>query len=128
MRTLLFTLLSLLLPISLVEAQNATGVYNTDFNEMTIQQNGSKFTGTYKWNNGRVEGTISGHTATGWWYQSNGKGKFVFDFNSDFSAFTGKWGRDNATPSGQWNGKRIGGASAPASTPASAGSSCCPRK
>jgi len=59
MRTLLFTLLSLLLPISLVEAQNATGVYNTDFNEMTIQQNGSKFTGTYKWNNGRVEGTIS---------------------------------------------------------------------
>ena len=62
MRTLLFTLLSLLLPISLVEAQNATGVYNTDFNEMTIQRNGNKVTGTYKWNNGRIEGTISGHT------------------------------------------------------------------
>ncbi len=55
---------------------------------MTIQRNGNKVTGTYKWNNGRIEGTISGHTVTGWWYQSNGKGKFVFDFNSDFSALT----------------------------------------
>ena len=117
MRILLFTLLSLLLPISLVEAQNATGVYDTDFKEMTIQQDGSKFTGTYKWADGRLDGTISGHTASGWWYQSNGKGKFVFDFNSDFSAFTGKWGYNDATPSGQWNGRRTGGASAPASAP-----------
>ena len=120
MRILLFTLLSLLLPISLVEAQNATGVYDTDFKEMTIQQDGSKFTGTYKWADGRLDGTISGHTASGWWYQSNGKGKFVFDFNSDFTAFTGKWGHNDATPSGQWNGKRIGGASAPVSAPAPA--------
>ena len=46
MRNLLFTLLTLLLPISLVEAQNATGVYKTDFNEMTIQQDGNKITGS----------------------------------------------------------------------------------
>ena len=38
--------------------------------------------------------------------KGNGKGRLVMEFNSDFSAFTGKWGRDNATPSGQWNGKR----------------------
>ena len=106
MRILLLTLLTLLLPTSMVEAQNASGVYNTDFNEMTIQQDGNKITGTYKWSDGRIEGTISGHTVTGWWYQSNVKGKFVFEFNSDFSAFTGKWGRDNATPSGKWDGRR----------------------
>jgi hypothetical protein len=82
------------------------GTYDTDFKEMTIQRDGNKITGTYKWSDGRIEGTISGHTVSGWWYQSNGKGKFVFDFNSDFSAFTGKWGYNDATPSGQWNGKR----------------------
>ena len=111
MKILFITLLTLLLPISLVEAQNASGTYNTDFSEMTLQQNGNKVTGTYNWADGRIEGTISGRTVSGWWYQSNGKGKFVFDFNSDFSAFTGKWGRNNDTPSGKWDGKRIGGAS-----------------
>ena len=97
---------------------SASGSYTSDFNEMTLQQNGTTVTGTYKHANGRIEGTINGNTMTGWWYQSNGKGRFTFVFNSDFSAFTGKWGYDNAEPSSVWNGKRINGVSAPvAQTP-----------
>ena len=46
-------------------AQNIAGIYQTDFNEMTIQQNGSSITGTYKHANGRIEGTLNGNTMTG---------------------------------------------------------------
>lgn len=90
-------------------SQTTSGTYNTDFNEMTIAQNGSKVTGTYKHQNGRVEGTLSGHTLTGHWFQSNGKGKLIFEFNADFTAFTGKWSYNDATPSSKWNGTRITG-------------------
>ncbi len=92
-----------------LQAQNVAGVYQTDFNEMTLQQNGSSVTGTYKHSNGRIEGTLSGNTMTGWWYQSNAKGRFTYVFNGDFSAFTGKWSYDNAEPANAWNGKKISG-------------------
>jgi hypothetical protein len=91
-------------------AQNASGVYETDFSKMTLQQVGNTVTGTYEHSDGRIEGTIVGNTLTGWWYQNNGKGRLVFVFNRDFSAFSGAWSYENAEPSDQWNGRRIGGA------------------
>ena len=94
-------------------SQNTSGVYNTDFKEMTLSQTGNKVTGTYKHSNGRIEGTLNGHTLTGLWFQDNGKGKFVFEFNSDFSGYTGKWGYNEAAPSAKWNGTRTGGAQTP---------------
>ena len=108
-KTLLLALL-LLSYLGLVKAQTIEGVYNTDFNEMTLQIDGDHVTGTYKWSNGRIDGTLKGHTLTGWWTQSNGKGRLVFEFNSDFSAFTGKWSRNDAEPSGKWNGTKKAGA------------------
>ena len=89
-----------------VNSPSAAGVYNTDFNEMTLQVNGNKVTGTYNWHDGRIEGTLSGHTLTGRWTQSNGKGRLVMEFNSDFSAFTGKWDYNEAEPSKKWSGKK----------------------
>lgn len=83
------------------------GVYNTDFNDMTLYVSGNKVTGTYKWKDGKIEGSLSGNTLTGWWYQSNGKGRFVFNFNSNFSSFTGKWGYNESVPSNPWNGSKI---------------------
>lgn len=83
------------------------GVFKTDFNEMTLQMTGNKVTGTYKWNDGRIEGTLNGLTLTGWWYQSNGKGRFVFQFSPGFKSFTGKWGYNNEEPSRVWNGEKI---------------------
>ena len=109
MKTNLIALTVLLLTCYSGFSQNISGTFNSDFNELTIHQNGSSVTGTYKHRNGRIEGTVSGHTLTGWWYQDNGKGKMFFDFNSDFSAFTGKWGNSEAVPSGKWNGTRISG-------------------
>lgn len=82
------------------------GTYKTDFDEMTLSISGNKVTGTYKWKDGRIEGTLNGTTLTGWWYQSNGKGRFIFNFNSTFTAFTGKWGYNNSEPSSAWNGTK----------------------
>jgi hypothetical protein len=89
-----------------VDSPSIAGVYDTDFNEMTLQIDGKHVTGTYKHSNGRIDGTLSGHTLTGRWTQSNGQGRFVFEFNSDFSAFTGKWSYNDAEPSSRWNGTK----------------------
>ena len=83
-----------------------TGEFSTDFNAMRFRQDGNRVTGTYDHQNGRIEGTLSGHTLTGRWTQSNGKGRFVFEFNDDFTSFTGKWSYNDAEPtSSGWNGK-----------------------
>ena len=109
MKKNLFTLTVLLFTFHFGFTQNISGVFSTDFNELTLSRNGNKVTGTYKHQNGRIEGILNGHTLTGLWVQNNGKGKFVFEFNNDFSAFFGKWGYNDAIPTGKWDGKRIGG-------------------
>jgi len=116
MKKTLIPLAILLLTCYIGFSQRISGVYNTDFKEMTITQNGNKVTGTYKHQNGRVEGTLIGLTLTGFWVQDNGKGKLVFEFNSDFSGYVGKWGYNDAAPTSKWNGTKIAGAQT-ASTP-----------
>jgi hypothetical protein len=83
------------------------GIYKTDFNDMLLSLDGNTVTGTYKFKGGKVSGTLQGHTLTGIWVQTNAKGKLEFVFNKDFSAFTGKWGYNDAVPSKKWNGKKI---------------------
>ena len=85
---------------------NVSGTFSTDFNEMILQQSGDKVTGTYKHNNGVIEGTLNGKVLTGTWTQSNAKGKMIFVFNDDASGFTGKWGYNDAEPASAWNGKK----------------------
>jgi hypothetical protein len=76
---------------------------------MTLSIIGNRVSGTYEYAGGQIEGIISGHTLTGTWTQTSGKGKIVFDFNNDYSSFTGKWGYNNDTPSNEWNGTKISG-------------------
>lgn len=123
MKKNLVTLAILLLSCFFGFSQSISGVYNTDFKEMTLAQSGNKVTGTYKHQNGRVEGTLSGQILTGFWVQDNGKGKLVFEFNSDFSGYAGKWGYNDATPTSKWNGTKTAAApqqSMPAKIPPSA--------
>ncbi|MBR0499994.1 MAG: hypothetical protein IJJ72_03255 [Bacteroidales bacterium] len=81
------------------------GTFSTDFNDMVLRVDGNKVTGTYNYRDGRIEGTLNGHTLTGRWTQDNGKGRLVFVFNDDFTAFSGKWSYNDAEPSGKWDGK-----------------------
>ena len=90
-------------------SQNVSGVYKTDYREMTLQQNGNKVTGSYESGNGKIDAILTGNILTGTWKNSgsNKSGKFEFVFNSDFSAFTGKYGYNNSSPTKKWNGTKI---------------------
>ena len=87
------------------KATLSSRTFTTDFNDMVFHQNGNKVTGTYAHRDGRIEGTLNGHTLTGRWTQDNAKGRFIFVFNEDFTAFTGKWSYNDDEPSSRWDGK-----------------------
>ncbi len=90
-----------------------SGIYKTDFNDMTLSINGNHVTGTYKHRSGKIDGVLTNNKLVGTWTQTNGKGNFEFIFNSDFSAFTGKWSYNNSAPSSTWNGTKIKSNSSP---------------
>lgn len=103
---LLATVLCCLSLSAAAQRSGRSGVFTTDFNDMVFTWDGNKVSGTYDFRNGRVEGTLDGHTLTGRWTQDNAKGRLVFVFNDDFTAFTGKWSYNDAEPtSSRWDGK-----------------------
>jgi len=108
MKTTIILFILLFAGTQFLHGKQVTGKYETNFGELTLIHMDSKVTGTYSHENGRVEGSIIGTTMTGWWYQNNGKGRFIFKFASDFSSFDGLYGYDDAEPSTSWDGKRIG--------------------
>ena len=75
--------------------------------EMKLTQNGSTVTGTYTWDEGKIEGTVFGNMLRGTWSESpsysspDDAGDFEFTLSSDDNSFTGKWryGSD-----GDWDG------------------------
>ncbi|ACN13139.1 hypothetical protein HRM2_00160 [Desulforapulum autotrophicum HRM2] len=83
------------------------GIYKTDFNEMSLQMDGNRITGTYKFKGGKIDGVLQGNILTGTWIQTNAKGRLEFFFAKDFSSFSGKWNYNDATPSKKWNGRKI---------------------
>ncbi|WP_298367072.1 hypothetical protein [uncultured Lutibacter sp.] len=90
-------------------SQNVSGVYNTDYKQMTLTQIGNKVTGTYEGANGKIQAILNGNRLVGTWKNSasNKTGNFEFIFNSSFSSFTGKYGYNNNGPTKKWNGKKV---------------------
>jgi len=90
-------------------SQNISGVYNTDFRQMTLYQSGNSISGNYEGGNGTIKGIIEGNKFTGTWKNSSNSrtGSFEFIFNSNFSSFTGKYGYNSDTPSRKWNGTKV---------------------
>lgn len=84
------------------------GNYTTDFKDMTLIISGNHVTGSYAHMGGKIDGTLSGHKLVGIWTQTNGKGKFEFEFSGDFSSFKGKWGYNDELPTRKWDGKKSG--------------------
>lgn len=88
---------------------NVAGIYNTDYNEMTLYQEGNRVWGDYKYDGGKIEGTISGNTLTGTWTQKSSSGGIQFVFSE--AGFAGKWTSSKTNTdfsSGRnWNGTLV---------------------
>jgi hypothetical protein len=109
MKNNLFILLVYLLIGLVGTSQNVSGVYNTDYRQMTLNQIGNKVTGTYEGSNGKIQAILNGNRLVGTWSNSssNKTGNFEFIFNSNYSSFTGKYGYNSDTPTKKWNGTKV---------------------
>jgi len=93
---------------------DVTGIWDTNYNEMYLEQRENTVVGQYKKNQGRVEGVLEGSTLIGTWFENRSGyggydtvGRFRFLFNVD-NTFTGSRGiNESLTNEGPWNGKKI---------------------
>ena len=90
------------------------GVWHTDFGVMELEIKGTRVTGTYGPNAGRLEGALNGKVMIGTWRQSapgsGGAtwGTFELTFSADGQTFTCRWHyQDTLAPGwGHWYGRR----------------------
>lgn len=98
-------------------AASFAGTWRTDWGMMKLRQSGNRVEGTYSHQNGRITGTVSGNTLTGYWSQNpshefpNDKGPLSLTLTDGGRKFTGTWQRvkerTRGTPGGTWNGTRV---------------------
>lgn len=93
-----------------------TGVWDTgQWGTMELKQSGNTVTGIYSWDEGKIEGTVSGNTLYGTWSEEpsystpDDAGDFEFTLSSDSNSFTGHWRYgSNGDWEGDWNGEKTG--------------------
>ncbi|NPV63250.1 MAG: hypothetical protein HPY61_11590 [Methanotrichaceae archaeon] len=81
--------------------------------EMTLQQTGTTITGTYPFDQGRIQGTISGNKLIGQWSESpsysppDDAGDFEFTMSDDCKSISGKYRYGSSGSWRDWNGKLL---------------------
>lgn len=103
---------------------NFDGAWNTSEGAMTIHQTGGRFTSTYGGDNGRIEATVQGATATGYWAEDGSAqqcptmrlgsyfwGRIIWTLSPNGQHFEGRWSYCNAEPGSSWTGDRTGAVS-----------------
>jgi len=68
---------------------------------VSLEQDGTRVTGSYQPDDGRIEGTVEGHVLSGTWEQPGSSGRFVFALSEDGQVLTGRFGNGE-----YWNGFR----------------------
>lgn len=89
-----------------------SGVYATNWGEMTIRHAGSSITADYTHDAGRLDGSLNGNILSGRWYEApsyagpGDAGPLEFTFEEDCASFTGVWAYDSTTSgwAGDWAG------------------------
>ncbi len=124
-RFLFISLFALFGMVNSAVAIDVSGVWDSNWNVMTLQQNGSSVIGEYIYDKGVLSGVIEGNIFTGWWREYNNEqkcgpnnrwsGPALFKFSDDGLSFTGSWGycgttHDALAPDGSgWTGTRRSG-------------------
>lgn len=111
---LLFPLLSAARP---QQADIWTGTWErAGWGTMTVTQSGGRAKGTYTWQDGRMEGVVSGLRFVGTWNRAPTRqapldvGKFELQISKDGKSFTGWWRYADGSGGGDWSGTRISAA------------------
>lgn len=86
---------------------DVSGVYDTDYGELTISQQGQQIRGSYP--DGEIKGVVTGYTVEGTWKQTYSQGRITFQFRTNLSGFSGVWGTGEDPPTSPWNGTRKAG-------------------
>ena len=100
------------IPAHLTNCQYS-GSWNTDWGTMQLSQDGSKVTGTYTHDSGKLLGTLVDGVYVGKWseypsYSEPGDaGDMVFYFTKDCNGFTGNW-QYGVHTTGGWSGTWVG--------------------
>lgn len=112
-----------------IDFSSWTGEWDTNDNgyKMYLKQTGDRVTGTYPYDEGKIEGRVVGNKLIGTWseaptYKPNrDAGDIEFTMSADGKSFTGKWRYGSEEPwrdGNPWNGTR---ANAPAINTSAAG-------
>ncbi len=96
-----------------VGSMNFTGIWDTNFGTMEIEQAGDRVEGTYEHNHGQIEGVVADGVLRGRWSEAptykepQDSGQMELMLSEDGKDFIGKWrnGSEGAWYDG-WNGKR----------------------
>jgi hypothetical protein len=86
---------------------------------MVLAQTGVTVTGTYEWQNGQINGTVTGSLFSGQWSEGpsyippDDAGDIELTLDAGCNSFTGKWRYGfEGDDWGNWDGTRIGAATA----------------
>ena len=95
---------------ALPDASNdLSGVWKTNFADLFLKQSGNTVTGSYEYEGGKLEGTITGNRLDYTWTQTNGKkGKGYFIISDDWKSISGRYGyNDDNSSGGEWKGGKV---------------------
>ena len=117
MAGILLILTLLCAPAVLSQSCDWTGSWSTNYGQMELQQSGITVTGTYTWDQGRIQGSVFGNRLVGTWSEAPSysptadAGDFEFTLSDDCNSFSGRWRYGS---SGEWRTDWSGTREAPA--------------
>ncbi len=94
-------------PFGPAPSVNVTGVYDSDYGPMRLQQDGGLVRGCYYDGAAQIDGSVKGRVLQAEWRQDEGKrvGAVIMVVSPDGSALNGVWFEHGAL-AGEWSGKK----------------------
>ena len=84
-------------------SRDISGSYTSNWGAVTLHQHGVRVTGTYVYEDGRLDGTLVGNKLTYTWHERDASGRGIFVIASD-GDLVGTWGiGSDDTSGGGWH-------------------------
>jgi hypothetical protein len=90
-----------------------SGVWNTNYGRVILQQDGNNIKGTFQYETGTLEGNLVGNILEAIWADEPtyecpiNKGRLKFEFSPDGKSFTGLWGFCEEPLTENWSGIKL---------------------